>query len=416
MRNLLGILVISASVVISSMSSCKSSLEVGKVTYEITPGLTEAGIPEKEYKPRYREVYFDESYVIELPIFEKKIKKIPGLVEVLANGEEREVIIENTDESFSFHNWRTGKRFQVKDLYGATFLVDMNDSHSRNYELKPIPGRKKISGYTCKGATIISPIDTATIWYTTKLKVDYAPWLFSIPEGFVLQIEEPIQFSTLRFQRDVLGAKEELIVKMLIDKEDKFSYPGDSTRTIEWATRITTAIQVEEQPFGGRIPFDDSKIKRIKEDELNGFGYLNESGYSLEQLKPGEPLEGIEMLKNEFELSGELVLLYAFNTYEKKVEPDLQILHALREKYKAEKLDMIVVSNDTYLGDLTFPHISNKKNWLEDTGLFIFPSFVLIDKEGNVIESVFSYLKGAEAILNSLIHQSIETQPLLPKE
>ncbi|MEM7513200.1 MAG: hypothetical protein AAF388_19890, partial [Bacteroidota bacterium] len=266
------------------------------------------------------------------------------------------------------------------------------------------------------GAKIISRTDTATIWYTNKLKADYSPWLLSLPEGFVLQIEEPIQFTTLRFQRDVLGGKEELIVKMLIDKEDNFSYPEDSTGTIEWATRITTAIQVEEQPFGGRIPFDDPQIKRIKEDELNGFGYLNESGYSLEQLKPGEPLEGIEMLKNEFELSGELVLLYVFNAYEKKVDADFQILQSLREKYKAEELEMIIVSEDTYGGTPDFPYVSNQKNWLQDTGLFIFPTFVLLDKEGNVIESVFSYLKGAEAILNSLIHQSIEIQSPSPKD
>ncbi len=133
-------------------SSCKPVLEYGKVTYEVLPGVTEPFIPQQADNPKLREVFFDDTHIVELPEKEADWNMLRTQI-------------------YSFHNWRSGERFQLKEAYGSTFLVEMNDRHSRNYQLIPIEGKKKIAGYRCKGAKIISPLDTAIIWYTPKLKV-----------------------------------------------------------------------------------------------------------------------------------------------------------------------------------------------------------------------------------------------------
>ncbi|MEL6191453.1 MAG: hypothetical protein AAFR66_05360, partial [Bacteroidota bacterium] len=80
------------------------------------------------------------------------------------------------------------------------------------------------------------------------------------------------------------------------------------------------------------------------------------------------------------------------------------------------QLGITIISEDAYGGDSPFRQLSGKGEWLKNTGLFTFPSFVLLDSKGNVIESVFSYLDGAEEILESLINNARNVQTPLTKE
>ena len=195
-------------------------------------------------------------------------------------------------------------------------------------------------------------------------------------------MEEMVQLATINFDgEEVPDRLKKLNLKMLIEGEDRSPFPTDSSAKKEWVTRITKAISVEKIPIGQRLPFDDDQIKRIKENELKTLSFLDDS-YSLEQLTPGSPLIGKELVINEPEPSERLVLFYAFTSYEEKIKADLELLLNLRENYTEEQLGIFIISEDPYADNSPFPQLSGKGEWLKNTGLSTYPAFVLLDKDG----------------------------------
>ncbi|HMG14293.1 MAG TPA: GLPGLI family protein [Saprospiraceae bacterium] len=120
----------------------------------------------------------------------------------------------NSDGSNQFKMPFEDKTFyDMKNRQEINYITVLKDEGNEYYhtiepielkgEWKDLDKSKKILGFNCKKASITTPKDTYTIWYTTEAGFDFSPMINLAPtSGLVLKLEgSDISFDATSFER-----------------------------------------------------------------------------------------------------------------------------------------------------------------------------------------------------------------------
>ncbi|MEM6629007.1 MAG: hypothetical protein AAF694_05015 [Bacteroidota bacterium] len=353
--------------------ACSPRMTGGTISYEISPGLLDTQVGGSFGSPEnlLKQVYIHPEYVVEVPV-------------------------NNMDRPpFHLHNqidWKAGQRLEHKSYLNRYYIISHSPVDRSKTKVTLLPGRKRILGYPCKKAEVITAEDTAIVWYTNKVKPTYSPWFPGFHEGFVLRIE---QQRRVEDREALIEWRDEIEKKYgrdsLSNALENLQYEDIPFRTI---TRITEAIAQDRKPIEDSLLVPNVSFKQITLDEYNRIT----KGFGVEQLIPGQYQNPMLNEKGGEALKGKPHLVYIWQSNEENVIKDWEALQSLRSQFSIDVFPIVTLTKapakelQKLKTQYPFPadHRSEQKDLINKMGLVVLPTAILFDTHGKMVESIYS--------------------------
>jgi len=365
---------------------CAPKLKQARVTYEIRPGVHQTAIGAQVSDiPLRKVIYFNDTYVKEPPINE--VDRPPFHL-------------------YYVTNWKTQQRSTYKSYLDKYYVIPDSVFNHQKATFKALPGKMSIAGYTCKKAQITTQTDTAIVWYTRKVQARYTPYFPMPKKAFVMRVEQQIE----RVDQDSMR-----VILERAKQSDKKSFVMEDFPHKQ-VTQITQVTHIADTNF--RLTGDFRSITTAQFERLL-------KGYGLEQFEPGEifpsfgSLIGTRDTLRFTHLRGKAIIVYFWKYGQDQAEEDWEVLQKLQQQYPPDQLTFLTLADayedqrdeiETWLAryPLKGTHVSDGKAFVDFFEVDYLPTAVVINPEGEVVESMFSGNGGFEERLTQALNRTFK--------
>ena len=233
---------------------------------------------------------------------------------------------------------------------------------------------KKIAGYLCKKAIGKLNDKSVPIYYTTEIGINNLPYTTEF-QGFALEYELPMQFGTIYYKAEkVFPGKVE--ANLLTPPTDyKFVNP----------------LELQKELMSGPPSFDKENIPDFTLTDLD------DKTINLKALK------------------GKVVVLNFWFIACKPCQMEMPDLNELKAEYKGKDVVFLALTFDRkkavqkFLKTNPFDYqiFPSARDVIQEFGIMAFPTSIVIDKDGNLIDSITGGSHAIKEQIQSMIEQAL---------
>ncbi len=376
------------------LTRCAPKMYSGKVIYEIRQDNDERLTEQKT-------IYFNHEYVQDVPI---DFISIPI----------KHAMPDNFHQ-FYLYLWKENRLLEYKNYLDREYIVERPSVLDSNSQFYPLKKKQKIMGYPCHSVLHVNEGDTAIVWYTEKIQAQYAPFYQYNPGAFVMKVEMtrtvPDWEKEFKLQEEGVIYKDSSHV-MRYTHNDQLYERGEKDIEI-----VMEAISIQS------IGSEDTLIFQHPSENIFTLAQFERvvSGYSLEQFSPGTqfPLPNTHEVafKGAFPIRIPTII-YFWESESPSLDEDWATLQKLKTSFFPKRdLSIITITKESSeiskrltANFLDATHITDASLLFDQYKVFLLPVAVVIDKNGQIVESVYSGNGQFEERLKQALQRTINNQ------